>query len=96
MVPVESVTLISEPLLHQHFVQFEILVPILEKLSSKYDITVAAPCIAPEVKTELERRNIRPADGGARFPPIRRPRDEVPSYVVSWARHALGTESTRY
>jgi len=85
----ESVTLVSEPLLNRHFVQFEILVPILEKLSNKYDITLAAPRIAPEVQEELERRNIRPADGGARFPPIRRPRDEIPSYVVSWARDAL-------
>jgi glycosyltransferase involved in cell wall biosynthesis len=85
----ESVTLVTEPLLHRDFVQFEIVVPILERLSRQYDITLAAPCIAPEVRAELERRNIRAADGGARFPPIRRPRDEIPSYVVSWARDTI-------
>ena len=85
----ESVTLVTEPLLHRDFVQFEIVVPILERLSSQYDITIAAPQIAPEVQEELERRNIRPANGGAHFPPIRRPRDEIPSYIVSWARDTL-------
>ena len=85
----ESVTLVTEPLLHQDFVQFEIVVPILERLSSKYDITLAAPRIAPAVQAELERRNIRPVDGGATFPRIRRPRDEIPSFVGSWARDTL-------
>ena len=85
----ESVTLITEPLLHQDFVQFEIVVPILERLSGKYDITLAAPRIAPEVQAQLERRNIRPVDGGATFPRIRRPRDEIPSFVGSWARDTL-------
>ena len=91
----ESVTLVTEPLLHRDFVQFEIVVPILERLSGKYDITLAAPRIAPEVQQELERRNIRPVDAGASFPPIRRPRDEIPSFVISWARDTLWGRNRR-
>jgi glycosyltransferase involved in cell wall biosynthesis len=85
----ESVTVVTEPLLHRDFVQFEIVVPILEQLSAKYDVTLAAPRIAPEVQEELERRNIRAADGGARFPTIRWRRDEIPSFIGSWARDSL-------
>ena len=85
----ESVTIVSEPLLHRDFVQFEILVPILERLRGKYDITLAAPSIAPAVQEELESRGIRAVDGGARFPRIRRSRDEIPSFATSWARDAI-------
>ena len=85
----ESVTIVTEPLLHRDFVQFEIVVPILERLSAKYDVTLAAPKIAPGVRDELERRGIHAADGGAHFPPIRRSRDEIPSYIGSWTRDAL-------
>ena len=85
----ESVTIITEPLLHRDFVQYEIVVPILERMRGKYDITLAAPRISPDVREDLEHRGIRAADGGATFPPIRRPRDEIPSYVGSWARDAI-------
>jgi Glycosyl transferases group 1 len=85
----ESVTVITEPLLHPDFVQFEIVVPILERLQSRYDLTVAAPRIGPLVRERLESRGIQVADGGVQFPPLRRPRDEIPSYVGSWARDAL-------
>ena len=85
----ESVTVVTEPLLHRDFVQFEIVVPILERLSRRYDVTLAAPRIAPDVQTELERRGISAADGGAKFPAIRRPRDEIPSFIGSWARDAI-------
>lgn len=85
----ESVTIVTEPLLHRDFVQFEIVVPILERLSRKYHVTLAAPRIAPDVQDELEGRNIHAADGGAFFPPIRRSRDEIPSYVGSWMRDAI-------
>ena len=85
----ESVTVVTEPLLHRDFVQFEIVVPILERLRGKYDITLAAPKVAPAVKEELESKGIAVADGGVFFPPIRRSRDEIPSYVVSWMRDAI-------
>lgn len=85
----ESVTVVTEPLLHPDFVQFEIVVPILERLRGKYDITLAAPKISPLVQQELEAKGVRPADGGAFFPPIRRSRDEIPSYVTSWMRDAI-------
>jgi len=85
----ESVTVITEPLLHPDFVQFEIVVPILERLRDRYDLTLAAPSVAPLVRERLEARGIRVADGGAHFPPLRRPRDEIPSYVGSWMRDAL-------
>ena len=85
----ESVTIITEPLLHRDFVQFEIVVPILERLGDQYDITIAAPRISSDVREELERRGIRAADGGAIFPRIRRSRDEIPSFICSWARDSI-------
>lgn len=84
----ESVTVVTEPLLHRDFVQFEIVVPILERLRGKYDITLAAPKVATGVQQELEEKGVRVVDGGAYFPPIRRSRDEIPSYVASWMRDA--------
>ncbi len=85
----ETLTVITEPLLDPHFVQFEVTVPILERLTGRYEIQVAAPRITRRVQAELERRGIQAVDGGAFFPPLRRPRDEIPSYVGSWARDAL-------
>jgi hypothetical protein len=82
----ESVTVITEPLLHPDFLQFHHVVPILERLRSRYDITVAAPRIAPIVQRALEDRGMRAADGKAWFPPIRRTRDELPSFIGSWIR----------
>ena len=85
----ESVTVVTEPLLHPHFVQFEIVAPLLQRLRGRYDITVAAPRIAPLVQRELEAMGIQAADGGAYFPPLRRSRDEIPSYVGSWLRDSF-------
>jgi hypothetical protein len=92
---VESVTVVTEPLLHPDFVQFEVVVPILERLRGQYDLTVAAPAIAPAVRERLEARGIRAADGGAFFPRLRRSRDEIPSYVLSWARDAVWGRNRR-
>jgi hypothetical protein len=92
---VESVTVVTEPLLHPDFVQFEIVVPILERLRDRYDLTVAAPSIGPLVRERLEARGIRAVDGGAYFPPLRRTRDEIPSYVGSWARDAVWGRNRR-
>jgi glycosyltransferase involved in cell wall biosynthesis len=85
----KSVTVITEPLLHEDFVQFEIVVPILERLRGEFDLTIAAPRITPRVQRALERIGIHSVDGGAYFPPIRRSRDEIPSYVLSWARDSI-------
>ncbi len=82
----ESVTVITEPLLHPDFLQFHHVAAILERLRGRYDITVAAPRIAPIVQRALEDRGMRAADGGAWFPPIRRTRDELPSFIGSWIR----------
>ena len=91
----ESVTVVTEPLLHPDFVQFEIVVPILERLRDRYELTVAAPSIGPLVRERLEARGIRAVDGGAYFPPLRRSRDEIPSYVGSWARDAVWGRNRR-
>ncbi len=85
----ESVTVITEPLLHEDFVQFEIVGRILERLTQRYDITLAAPQIAPRVQRSLEQLGIHSADGGATFPPIRRSRDEIPAFVGSWLRDSI-------
>ncbi len=85
----ESVTVITEPLLSRDFVQFEIVVPLLERLRHRYDLTVASPRISAGVQRELEERGIRAVSGGAVFPPLRRTRDEIPSFIVSWARDAV-------
>jgi hypothetical protein len=92
---VESVTVVTEPLLHPDFVQFEVVVPLLERLRDRYDLTVAAPSIGPLVRERLEARGIRAVDGGAYFPPLRRTRDEIPSYVGSWARDAVWGRNRR-
>jgi hypothetical protein len=85
----ERLIIITEPLLDPHFVQFEVTVPILERFTHQYQVVVAAPRITPSVRVELERRGIQTVDGGALFPPLRRPRDELPSYVGSWGRDTL-------
>jgi len=85
----ESVTVITEPLLHPDFLQFHHVVPILERLRGRYDITVAAPRLSPLVQKELEDRGMRAADGKAWFPPIRRSRDELPSFIGSWVRDSI-------
>lgn len=85
----ESVTVITEPLLHEDFVQFEIVGRILERLTQQYDITLAAPRIAPRVQRKLEELGIHSADGGATFLPIRRSRDEIPAFVGSWLRDSI-------
>jgi hypothetical protein len=85
----ERLIIITEPLLSPHFVQFEVTVPILERFTHRCEVVVAAPRITPPVRAELERRGIQAVDGGALFPPLRHPRDELPSYVGSWGRDTL-------
>ena len=85
----EPVTFITEPLLHPDFVQFESFVPILERLRNDFDVAVAAPAITPQVRVALEQHGIRSIGGGVWFPRIRRSRDEIPSYVISWTRDTL-------
>lgn len=85
----ESVTVITEPLLHPDFLQYHHIVPILQRLRGRYDITVAAPRIGPLAARDLESRGMRVADAGAWFPPIRRSRDELPSFIGSWLRDSI-------
>jgi Glycosyl transferases group 1 len=84
----ESVTFLTEPLLSEEFVQFRFTVPLANWLSKSFHITVAAPAISPSVQASLRALGIEPVSGSAVFPPLRHPRDEIPSYVWSWSRDA--------
>jgi glycosyl transferase family 1 len=85
----EPITFVTEPLLSPDFVQFEVVVPLLEKLRKKTEIFVASPVLSAGVMDSLRERGITPLDGGALFPPIRHSRDEIPPYVWSWLRDAI-------
>lgn len=80
---------VSEPLLTPQFVQYRILSPLLQRLSSNFDVTLASPAVAPDVRSRLESNGIRVVSAGARMPPLRHSHDEVPSYIASWGRDAL-------
>jgi glycosyltransferase involved in cell wall biosynthesis len=85
----ESVVFVSEPLLTTDFVQYGILAPLLSRLASDFDVTLAAPAVSPEVRLQLESSGIRALSANAHFPMVRHPRDEVPSYITSWARDSF-------
>jgi hypothetical protein len=85
----ESVVVVTDPLLATEFVQYRVIVPLLSKLSQRYDLTLAAPALAESVVQDLEGKGIRAVSGGAQFPKLRHSRDEVPSYVLSWIRDSI-------
>lgn len=84
----ESVVFVTEPLLSEEFVQFRYTVPLAGWLSKSFSVTVASPAMSPGVHTALRALGIEPISGGAWFPSLRHPRDEIPSYVMSWFRDA--------
>jgi Glycosyl transferases group 1 len=87
---VKSVTFVTEPLLHPDFVQYQVVAPLLSRLSDRWETTLAAPILSEKVVAALEERGIHALSGGALFPPwLRNSRDEIPSYVWSWARDSL-------
>ena len=89
------VVFIADPLVSTDFVQYRAVFPILEKLRSRFEVTLASPMIGPGVQRELERQGIRPISGGARFPMPRHSRDEVPAYIISWLRDSLASLNQR-
>ena len=91
----ESVVVVTDPLLSTEFVQYRVIVPLLSKLSQRYELTLAAPALAESVVQDLEGRGVRAVSGGARFPKLRHSRDEVPSYVLSWIRDSLSNANRR-
>ena len=56
----ERVTVITEPLLSTQFVQYREIGPVLEGLSSMFDLTVAAPALDSKVQFDLHRMGIEP------------------------------------
>ncbi len=86
----QSVTFVTEPLLHPDFVQYQIVAPLLSRLRGRWDPELAAPVLSKEVIRSLEDQGIRAVSGAARFPRwLRNSRDEIPSYVWSWARDSV-------
>ncbi len=83
------VVFITEPLLDVAFTQYRTVVPIAALLSPEFEVAITAPAISESVASDLERLGLTPLSGGVRFPPLRNSRDEVPSFVMSWARDAL-------
>ncbi len=91
----ESVIVVTDPLLTTEFVQYRVIVPLLSKLSQRYELTLAAPALADSVVQDLEGQGIRAVSGGALFPKLRHARDEVPSYVLSWIRDSVAGGNRR-
>ncbi|MCI4347543.1 MAG: hypothetical protein L3J97_02855, partial [Thermoplasmata archaeon] len=85
----EPIVFVTEPLLSKEFVQFRFAAPLASWLTRTYDVTVASPAMSDPVREEFERIGVRAISGGAWFPPLRHPRDEIPSYVASWTRDAV-------
>lgn len=86
----EPVTFVTEPLLHPDFVQFQVVAPLLGRLRGHWAPTLAAPILSRSVVNALEERGIQALSGDALFPPwLRNSRDEIPSYVWSWARDSV-------
>ena len=85
-----SVTFVTEPLLHPDFVQYQVVAPLLSRLRGRWEPTLAAPMLSEKVVRALEELGIHALSGGALFPPwLRSSRDEIPSYVWSWARDSV-------
>ncbi len=91
----DQIAVLSEPLLGLEFNQYRLVGPLAEKLSDRFDISVVAPAIATDVAERLREHGVEPVSGGAHFPRPRTPRDEVPSFVMSWARDAFLTKNAR-
>lgn len=85
----EQITVITEPLLSTHFVQYREIGPVLEGLAAQFDLAVAAPALSNEVQFDLRRNGIEPISAGVAFPRLRDPMDEIPSWALSWIRDAL-------
>lgn len=83
------VVFITEPLLDVAFTQYRAVIPVAARLAPEFEVTIVAPVLAPSVADELARLGLGSLSGGARFPPLRNARDEVPSFVYSWTRDAL-------
>jgi hypothetical protein len=92
---VERVVFVTEPLLSPDFVQFQIVVPLLERLKDRFELAVAAPRISREVAAAIEARGITAIDAGSRFLPLRHPRDEMPPFVWSWIRDTFARSNRR-
>jgi len=91
----ERVAFVTEPLLSSDFVQFQVAVPLLERLARHFDLGLTAPALSQSVRETLESRGIHALGGTARAPPLRHSRDELPSYVWSWARDAFLGQNAR-
>jgi glycosyltransferase involved in cell wall biosynthesis len=92
----ESIVFCSEPLLDPRFVQYQVLAPLAERLARDFDVAIAAPAIGPAARADLARRGIEPLSAGRWNLPLRNPRDEVPSFVLSWMRDALVRTNGRW
>ncbi|MHB8351517.1 MAG: glycosyltransferase [Thermoplasmata archaeon] len=84
-----SVVLYSEPLLSSDFTQYNVVAPLARSLARDFAVSIVAPSFGTEVAAALRQQGLTPIDLGARFPPIRTSRDEIPSFMASWGRDAL-------
>lgn len=85
----EPLIFVTEPLLSNQFVQYRLVVSLAKSLRRDFEITLAAPAIAPSVHEELREQGLASISGDAWFPRLRNVRDETPSFAVSWVRDAL-------
>lgn len=90
-----SVVLFSEPLLSTDFTQYTVVGPLARRLTADFEVSVVAPSFGPEVAAALTDAGVLPIGLGARFPPIRSSRDEIPSFMGSWGRDALRQANAR-
>ncbi len=92
----ETLTVYSEPLLADEFVQYQHLVPLLARLAQDYEVTLAAPAISRTIQADLGAKGIRSESAGVWFPAPRNRLDEAPSFVVSWMRDAILATNRRW
>lgn len=84
----DPVVFVTEPLLSPEFVQYRTQAPLLQRISDAFEVTVVAPGVSKEVARLFEDVGVRALSTGAMLPPVRHPHDEVPSFLVAWARDA--------
>lgn len=82
----ERIAFVTEPLLTTDFVQFHAVVPLLERLSRRFEVAVAAPAVSEPVRETLRSKGVSVIGPNAVFPRARSSRDELPSYIWSWGR----------
>lgn len=91
----ESITFLSEPLLSPEFTQYRVVAPLAERMAEEYSVSILAPAISRAVADRLGAMGVEAVSGGSHFPQARGPKDEVPSFVLSYLKDSLLSVNAR-